>query len=783
MADTKVADLLEFIGYALTPDDAVQLLKICDNNLEQAAMKYYETDPANMRKLLTDAKPQWDNTAFGAGRYGENDGNGGIPSFENYPHSNSQSRAPTRPPSRTSQRSNLSTHLGDNPMQSIENLQESGVVGNTHSVFGPATKDHYDTAQWAMVPTATEVIPDPAPSERQRKQGQPGFLKPSPRFNYLPALISILHTIPLFRDFLLASSVTQRSYWMGDDWWKGSPAIPARIIDTTTGLEEAHGLDILHETQRLMAFLDKSDRAYATVTSMLELDGWKESRPPMEDDDDDLLKFLMLWSAAYDAQVPDEPLDGWVRSVVNVGERSVQNFVFDGTIIREGANPGLSVYDVLDENLFSSATGSAHITDISKVLLLRLTSATTNAQGLGCRVPATLYADRYLQVNKPVIDSMYHDMKQHEDQLKHIDTTVQSLKFHTPKNEKIKPVETLKLIETSMKAFQPREGHEDTDTQDAAVLAQLQSLHQSIESKLAGLDAQSKRIRETLSSISGRFKPVVDDGAETLIDITDTEYPEGQSPQDAMHNPYNLCGVATHLGVVYLQHPDTTSNTPGAQQWWRVQYDTEPSSPTIRRDCLTQEEVLERAATESASALLVYAHKDAMAPDPLPLPKPLEDFVKKDNLNFMEELQKAATGWEHMEYDQSGDVPKGDWNDTIDGPPGYNYDEDWANMSAQEFHSHNRHDSNLSSATLTPNTEHDDTGGGTGVQEMVEVNGSMDAMNGLSSATSSTIDGGVMGIDGAVKGHGRASFTDEVMPDAHDEPRVQHIEIAEKKGG
>ena len=287
----------------------------------------------------------------------------------------------------------------------------------------------------------------------------------------------------------------------------------------------------------------------------------------------------------------------------------------------------------------------------------------------------------------------------------------------------------------------------------------------------SALTEQTKKVQETIRGISSRFKPVVDDGTESLIDITDSEYPEGQGPQDAMHHPYHLCGVATHLGVVYLQHPDPKSNVPGAKQWWRVQYDTEASSPTIRRDPVTQQDVLERAATESASALLIYAHADATSVEPLPLSKPLEDFVKKDGLNFMEELQKSAKGWEGMEYDTAGDVAQGGWDQN---PP--DYEHDWSNISAQEFH---KHDSNMSSATLTPNTEHDDGGG---VQEMVEVNGGMDALTGISSrASSSTVEGDVMDVDA----HGRASYvhSDQVMPDARDEPRVQHIEIAEKKGG
>jgi hypothetical protein len=624
-----------------------------------------------------------------------------------------------------------------------------------------------------LVPTSTEVIPDPTPSQRKREEGHPGILKPSPRFNYLPALISILHSIPLFRNALLATNVTQRSYWMGDDWWKGSPALPARIIDTTAEREEAHGLDILYETQRLMAFLDKSERAYATVSSMLELDAWKESRPTMEDEDDDLVKFLLLWSASLEAQVPDAQLNGLLRSVVDVGNNSVENFVLDASVVREGTKSDYSIYDVLDDNLFSGATGSAHISQPSKVLILRLTSATTNAQGLGCRVPATLYPDRYLEANKPIVDSMFGDMKKYEDEVKEIDANIQRLKYHTPKKEKAKKVETLKLLETSMRAFKPETEDEIPDPKDVEVLSHLQALYQSIEAKLAALDEQTKQAREVLDGISSRFKPIVDDGAEALIDLNETSYPEGQSPQDAMQHPYHLCGVATHLGVVYLLHRDPKSPTPGGQQWWRIQYDTETSSPSIRRDRLTEQEVVERAATESSAALLVYAHKDALSVAPEPLSKNLEDFVKKDGWNFQEELQEDASAWEDMDTSETAAV--GEWNNP---PPDYEYD--WNSMSAQEFHKHARHDSNLSSATLTPNTEHDDGGGG-GVREMVEVNGGMDALTDTRSrASSSTIEGDVMEIE-----HGRAVMSDAVgMEDVRgEEPRVQHIEIAEKKGG
>lgn len=272
---------------------------------------------------------------------------------------------------------------------------------------------------------------------------------------------------------------------MGDDWWKGSPSPPARIVDTTMGLAEAHGLEIIYETQRLMAFLDNTDRIYGSVNSLLESDAWKETRPNLEDPDDDLLNFLLLWSFAYQSHVPNAELDGVLRSTVNAGGSLKENFVLDGTVSRDNSRPNLDLYDILDDSLFSSAGGSAHIVDISNVIILRLTSSTTNASDLGCRVPATLYADRYLEKNRHVIDGMYRDIKQYEERLNEIDTQLQRLKYHTPSKGGAKRVESLKLLQTSMKAFEHPENDSNLDPHDAAILSQLQSLYQTIETKLA----------------------------------------------------------------------------------------------------------------------------------------------------------------------------------------------------------------------------------------------------------------------------------------------------------
>jgi hypothetical protein len=592
--------------------------------------------------------------------------------------------------------------------------QETGVTGNAKPAFGPATKDFYDSSQWAMVPTATAYIEDPAPSQRQRGEGQPAILKPSPNFNYLPALIPILHSIPQFRNALLSPEVAQKSYWVGDDWWKGSAVARARIIDTTVDEDDALGLDVVHEIQRLMAFLDNTDRAYATVESLLQLDAWKEARPKLEDPDDDLLKFLLVWSEAYQKQTPQFQLDGALRSVVSAGGSNFESFVLDSTITKRESGRAPDVYDVLDDTFFATQEGSAHIADISNVLILRLSSSRPDGNDLGCRVPATLYADRYLEENKPIIDAMFEEMRQYEFQLKDIKDQTDMLKWHTPTTSKsTKPVESLKLLQTSMKAFQSTE---EPDSNDAAVLTQLQTLYDSIERKLASLDEQSQTIQKTLNSISDRFKPPVDDGVESEAPVND--YPAGQRGEDATKHPYQLYGVSTRRDVIYLLHPDPKPDAPDAKQWWRVQYDSESTSPNIIRDRVDQQQVLERATSEAASVLLVYANEAATSAKPLPLSKPLEDFVKKDNFNFLEELQKSHQGWE--DYANEPSAVQGDWDKN---PPGYNHD--WANISAHEFHK-TQQDSNMSSATLTPNTDVD-VDGDTEVREIVDVTASSNA--------------------------------------------------------
>ncbi|KAJ4350558.1 hypothetical protein N0V95_004664 [Ascochyta clinopodiicola] len=794
--DGNAAMLQELSGYQLQQDECRKLLKVFNGNLEQAAEKFFSSDLSTVHKLIDGSTATWDESAFGASRYAE-EANSSVPStlapfsgFDNHSRSGANSTAPTRPNSRIGTRpgSALSTHVGDDPMQSqslnvgaqrvymgadtwpgIENGQESGVTGSAKPTFGPATRSSYDTANWAMVPatSASAYIDDPIPSQRQREEGQPAILKPSPRYNYFPAMLAIIHSIPQFRNALLSPAVTQNDYWVGEEWWKGNPSGRTRIFDDSVGWDEAYELDIIYETQRLMAFLDNTDRAYATVESMLETDAWKSlETPSLDDPDDDMLKFLILWSAAYAKHDPKFEINGMLRSVVNA-QQQVNSFVLDSTVTKRHERTP-DIYDVLDDTFFPNPEGTAHIMDISNVLIFRLNSSDQDGNELGCRIPATLYADRYLEKNKSVITAMFDEMASYDAQLSTIKDQTDRLKFHTPAKRNSKTIESLKLIKTSMKAFQPNSEGDEPNAKDAATLSQLQELYESVEGKLATLEEQRKQAQETLNTISNRFKPTIDDGAEPLIDLTEPDYPEGQSAQDAMHHPYQLYGVSTRRDVIYLLHPDTASNIPNAKQWWRIQYDSESGSANIIRDRVDVQQVLERATSEAASVLLIYANEAATSEPLLPLSKPLEDFVKKDKLYFLEELQKNHDLGAGGVWDDYGDEVRGDWNKET-GPPEYNHD--WANMSAKQYHEKGgQQESAISSATLTPNTELD---GESGVREMVEVNGGMDAMTGLQSDP--------MEVDTQTQSWDTQMV--DVKEVQAEEPRSQHIEFAERKGG
>lgn len=421
------------------------------------------------------------------------------------------SAAPTRPPSRTSQHpgSAMSASMGDVPMQSsfysedggwnniepltgfsgVENSQESGVVGKagTAGVLRPATQNYYDSASWALVPAAksTEFIPDASLDDQIRKE-QPGFIKPAVGDNHLPALITVLHSIPLIRNTLLAPEISTNNYWRGEDWWKGTASAASIIVNDDTGTGTTAELEFLYEVQRLLAFLDASERTYASLEAFLQLDAWAQPRFTVPDEviGNDLVKFLMRWSWIYRKHASEPPPESVLCSEVNVNGKVQGSHVLEiemANIDTDFLEPTL--YDYIDEILFTEY-GSAHITKPSSVLVISLKP---NGSKRNCKIPAILYADRYLEENRAAVEANYIERKKCNELLGNLEAKVEDLKYHTP--QKIQyphKMETLTLLKNSMRAFKSDTEATVEIPQDVAVLAHLQSLYEKVERQLSG---------------------------------------------------------------------------------------------------------------------------------------------------------------------------------------------------------------------------------------------------------------------------------------------------------
>ncbi|KAF2676767.1 hypothetical protein K458DRAFT_437083 [Lentithecium fluviatile CBS 122367] len=795
MASKDVDTLCEILQH-ISREDAGKLLNITNGDVQTAVDKYYTTD--DLQTLLQGQdNTRWDNTAFSADRYGQDGGSSGIPTFnieyapgvDNYPHSGGPSAAPTRPNSAASHRS--STLAGDAPRPSIENSQESGVIGGSgasNPFFGPATKEHYDSTTWAMVPTTknTEYIPDALIWHQSRDPDVPAFIKPTLDRDYLPAVLTILHTIPLFRNAFLTPQVSIDNYWLGDDWWKGTITAIARTVDTTSGAGPSYELDLLYEMQRLMAFLDRTDRSYASLDSLFQLDAWKEQQLYPEearDLEDVLLKFLLRWTWAYQQHAPDARVNGSLRSVINVGGVPQDSALLDANVVHRKNVADLHLYDVLDDALFDARTLHAHITEISDVIILRLTAAAKDGTSLDCTIPATLYADRYMEANKGQVDAMYAERKQYEEQLTNLSLEMEKVKYHKPSKETTytKPIETLTMLKTSMKAFGPETHGTNENPEHGAVLAQLETLYQNIERKLSGLEKEKQKIQDALDSVSKLFRASIDDKAQ----IGD--------------HPYELWGVATSSLDYFVLHPNTTPDGSEAMQWWHIKYTYQGEDADISRNRVTRDEVLAKARSDGGRVVLVYANKAATSVPPIPLSTPLDNFVKKDNLNFLQELSKKESEWTDCGPDGGTTVKAGYMSDgdskvmdewMIDDPPGYgggyNDGYNWNSVSAKDFH---EQDSGVSSTTLTPNTEVDDDG--VAMVEMQEVNGGISAWagGGLSNASSDALGAEEpMDISDSETTRETTIANDEDMDDAdlgqaETEPEVEYIETVEKKGG
>lgn len=376
--------------------------------------------------------------------------------------------------------------------------QETGVTDLSQRTFGPAQREYYDNEKWCMTLPGTfaqEILLNPEPIDRRRLPGTPAFLKPAPDAPHLAAFIKILHEIPIAREALLNAKLLRPDYGHDPQWWDGEPVKQLRVVNVDQGYNDAYGQDLIYETQRLMAFLDRTERAYGSIEVVAKL----QSRPQ---DGDRITTFLEDWQKTTTQLAPDEHLSTIFESRglkrdLEEGDDKCQAFsCLPMTVGSSMVDNGYTLYDVLDEVIWEGAEGSdVFLKDVGNVVTFSVSSLNTSGSGIGIDVPAVWYPDRYLessisqakeyQARKTALDSRFNDLEASKEML---------LKFTAPR----KPVvDASSLLVTAKSHFKQTSTYRNTVRQSGDVNGSMESdddiRYESVIEQLNALHARIKR--------------------------------------------------------------------------------------------------------------------------------------------------------------------------------------------------------------------------------------------------------------------------------------------------
>lgn len=288
--------------------------------------------------------------------------------------------------------------------------QESGIAyGNQY--FGPARNEHYDSSQWAMTipePHTQEILLSPDPPDRERMAGTPAFFKPSSTNPILPALVKILHEIPMAREAFLNRTCTLADYGREPDWWDGTLIKALRVVNVDDDQQLAASDDIIYENQRLMAFLDDTDRAYGSVDALANIQtAFSVGDGPAAD-------FFTAWIKATETSASDPRLAsifssrGSQRPIGETEPTSVKEFAslqVDVDVATAGQDK--SLYDAIDELIWTGfGAGETFLDRLGDVFTMEVTNKVSGNGGLGVSIPPVWWADRYLESAIPKAKEM-----------------------------------------------------------------------------------------------------------------------------------------------------------------------------------------------------------------------------------------------------------------------------------------------------------------------------------------------------------------------------------------
>ncbi|KAH1287576.1 hypothetical protein KXW42_001435 [Aspergillus fumigatus] len=550
--------------------------------------------------------------------------------------------------------------------------QEMGITSSNQSNFGKATRDHYDEGAWAMTlfnSSAQEIIISPDPADRRRVADEPAFLRPSQDNLYLGGLLTILHSIPLAREALLLRNKVLPKYGHDPQWWNGQPINLPKIVTMQDAQDgDTAWDDILYETQRLVAFLDATNRAFGSVDALSSLKSMVSY-----DSESGISQFLEKWQEAAVRADPGKQLatvfsSNAFKCPLSVYDTPIQKefFILDPFV---EPDHGQTLYDVLDRTIWSDRPGEelddVWLEHVAEVLMIKLDSS-DSAKSVDVKIPAVFYPDRYLATCKDLARDFRARRLQVYEEINKLEALMN--RFSVSKSVFHRGLGSREILEKAAVAASftlPKSlanGRGDLALTPEAANAEAQRL-------AAELRDLSSKIEDKLKDLQNRRQKAV----KTLRNYSKFLTEPSESPTEPPQHRYTLRGVCTEPHITYVLRPVTSHNSEQATdlqpsagdrwQWWRISFSTDDAKArraetnrdgkaaasaadvvgyTARK--VREIEVLHAAREESKNVLLVYANSNAISVQAQPLPAELQTFVDVDNQAFEAEFDEAAVG-------------------------------------------------------------------------------------------------------------------------------------------
>ncbi|KAI9646744.1 hypothetical protein NHQ30_004742 [Ciborinia camelliae] len=655
--------------------EAIQRLKGNNNNVQQAINEYYDGLETNRNN-----NPYaWDEGPFNRDREGGGEQHGisfevqgpdeFCPSFSHF-----ENGAPSRPPSRTSNnKSPLSkvvdlttdndhttafTQYGDNSDKELQQAlaasmedaglppQQSGVVGTDKPHFGPATRTDYGD-NWAMVPISTvkEIYVDPEPTDRIRDTVNqvPAFLKPSGEGHRLGALLTIYHNIPLAREIFLRRNNVETHYPYEDGWWNGRPIEKPIASYQEDPCLVADDRQFGQELQKVMAFLDKTDRSYGSADVIATLPFMQQLRGDSLE-----AEFFMCFHKLMQGHDSCKQLfsSGVLGLEPETEDEEDTEFAILELQLPSKDSLAQNLYDLQDQALWGNfpliLVKSPYLRRIGDIVSFRI-KGDKQKNHKGIEVPLVWYPDRYLEfatkdsltmrTSKQNLELQIGDISRNERQLTWTIHNEKSLLvedvFKTALNHDQNEVPLNNKDMDSLATDTPKGRSKNTD-----LSKKLEKLMDDVNAKLkskimqTGLQDQKEMAKKAWRELS-------------------TLYTDPAKTTRRLHR-YTLRGVSLNQETTYICtriEPDLIDMglndderiPPSDGQWWRIHY-SNSSPPQITVEKTTSEKVIEDVKVENEAAILVYASDEAMEIAAGVTPHPLQAFIREDNIAFREEL-------------------------------------------------------------------------------------------------------------------------------------------------